>query len=244
MTCSRCRAAFYCGEPCQKAHWRAHKPGCALMAAAPAAAAGGSRAAAAAAAPHAPHALTLPSYEGWSVKQLKEELRARGLSAAGMTERSELVGALAASPPPLTAAASGGGGSAGPAPSKRFLYSGMEQVLDDLRCGMCKTDLSHRGRGEEQQLACGGCRSVPYCDMECLEAHYLGHMEECFMVIRARVLAGDVHKDDASGEYVLKDYVGECMSKTGPWTSARWWGSASMGPFCGSLGGWRRPRSC
>ena len=45
--CSRCQAVFYCGPPCQKAHWRAHKPGCAAPAATPtppctgAAAAGG-----------------------------------------------------------------------------------------------------------------------------------------------------------------------------------------------------------
>ena len=92
----------------------------------------------------------------------------------------------------------------------------MEQVLDDLRCGMCRKDLSHRGRGEDKQLACGACRSVVYCDDDCLESHYLGHMEECFMAIAARVQAGDVHKDDDSGEYVLKDYVGECTTSTGP----------------------------
>ena len=43
-------------------------------------------------------------------------------------------------------------------------------------------------------------------------AHYLGHMEECFVVIAARVQGGDVHKDEYSGEYVLKDCVGECTS--------------------------------
>ena len=32
MTCSRCRSALYCGAPCQKAHWREHKPGCAAAA--------------------------------------------------------------------------------------------------------------------------------------------------------------------------------------------------------------------
>ncbi len=64
-------------------------------------------------------------------------------------------------------------------------------------------------------MACGACRKVPYCDVACLESHYLGHMEECFDVIADRVLAGDVHKDDSSGEYVLKDYVGECTAKYG-----------------------------
>ena len=39
MICSRCNAAVYCGAPCQKAHWRAHKPGCAAPAATPAQAA-------------------------------------------------------------------------------------------------------------------------------------------------------------------------------------------------------------
>ena len=28
FTCSRCHAAHYCGAPCQRAHWRAHRPGC------------------------------------------------------------------------------------------------------------------------------------------------------------------------------------------------------------------------
>ena len=26
--CARCKTAPYCGAPCQKAHWRAHKPEC------------------------------------------------------------------------------------------------------------------------------------------------------------------------------------------------------------------------
>ena len=56
---------------------------------------------------------------------------------------------------------------------------------------------------------------MPYCYMACLESVCLGHMEECFQAIAARVLAGDVHKDDSSGEYVLKDYVGECTLKYG-----------------------------
>ena len=31
--CSRCRTVFYCGLPCQVAHWGVHKPGCAAPAA-------------------------------------------------------------------------------------------------------------------------------------------------------------------------------------------------------------------
>ena len=162
FACSRCHAALYCGAPCQRAHWHAHKPGCEAAAPAPAAAQGGG-------------------------------------SGAG--------------------AASGGGGSTLPtsAPAgQRYLYTGLEQVVEDARCGKCGKDLSHRGEGyKEQQMACGACRKVPYCDMVCLETHYLGHMEECFKVIRDRVFAGDVHKDDSSGEYVLKDYVGESTAKYG-----------------------------
>ena len=123
FACSRCRAAFYCGEPCQKAHWRAHKPGCAAAAPSPPAAAQG------------------------------------GGAGAG--------------------AASGGGGSAAPVPaptSKSFLYTGLEQVVEDPRCGACGKDLCHRGRGrKEHQMACGACRKVPYCDTACLEAHYQVH---------------------------------------------------------------------
>ena len=33
--CSRCWSAFYCGEECQKAHWRAHKAVCRSLPKAP-----------------------------------------------------------------------------------------------------------------------------------------------------------------------------------------------------------------
>ena len=85
-------------------------------------------------------------------------------------------------------------------------------------------------------MACGACRKVPYCDMVCLEAHYLGHMEECFAVIAARVLAGDVHKDDSSGEYVLKDYVGECTAKYGALDARTLRGQRIYGQFLELLG--------
>ena len=137
-------------------------------------------------------------------------------------------------------AASGGGSSAAPASAptgRRFLYAGMEQVVEDPRCGKCGKDLSHRGRGcKEEQMACGACRKVPYCDRVCLESHYLGHMEECFEVIRDRVLAGDVHKDDYSGEYVLKDYVGECTSKYGALDVRTLTGQRIYGVFLRRLG--------
>ena len=52
--CGRCRTAEYCGAPCQRAHWRAHKPRCKeLEAAADATEAAAEAAAAAAAAPAA-----------------------------------------------------------------------------------------------------------------------------------------------------------------------------------------------
>ena len=85
-------------------------------------------------------------------------------------------------------------------------------------------------------MACGACRKVPYCDMACLVSHYLGHMEECFLVIAARVLAGDVHKDDFSGEYVLKDYVGECTAKYGALDERTLRGQRVYGVFLRRLG--------
>ena len=85
-------------------------------------------------------------------------------------------------------------------------------------------------------MACGACRKVPYCDMECLDSHYLGHMEECFEVIAARVRAGDVHKDDSSGEYVLKDYVGECTAKYGSLDKRTLRGQRIYGSFLRRLG--------
>ena len=85
-------------------------------------------------------------------------------------------------------------------------------------------------------MACGACRRVPYCDMACLDSHYLGHMEECFDVIAMRVLAGDVHKDDYSGEYVLKDYVGECTAKYGALDARTLSGQRTYGTFLRELG--------
>ena len=34
LRCSRCKAAYYCNQECQRAHWRAHKPHCTAAAAA------------------------------------------------------------------------------------------------------------------------------------------------------------------------------------------------------------------
>jgi hypothetical protein len=52
--CARCRTAEYCGAPCQRSHWRAHKPRCKeLEAAADAAEAAAEAAAGTAAAPAA-----------------------------------------------------------------------------------------------------------------------------------------------------------------------------------------------
>jgi hypothetical protein len=76
-----------------------------------------------------------------------------------------------------------------------------------------------------------GCRRAFH-----LESHYLEHMEECFEVIRDRVLAGDVHKDDYSGEYVLKDYVGECTAKYGALDERTLRGQRAYGEFLRRLG--------
>ena len=67
-------------------------------------------------------------------------------------------------------------------------------------------------------------------------SHYLGHMEECFDVIADRVLAGDVHKDDSSGEYVLKDYVGVCTAKYGALDERTLEGQRIFGSFLRLLG--------
>jgi tetratricopeptide (TPR) repeat protein len=56
-------------------------------------------------------------------------------------------------------------------------------------------------------LMCMGCRKVVYCGLACATAHFKEHMEACFLAVCARVKAGDVHKDDTGGEYVLKQYI-------------------------------------
>ena len=42
-----------------------------------------------------------------------------------------------------------------------------------------------------------------YCKKSCQIKHWGEHKEECWEAISDRVGAGDVHKDDAGGEYVL-----------------------------------------
>jgi hypothetical protein len=269
FACSRCHAAFYCGAPCQRAHWRAHKPGCAAAAPAPTAAAQGGGAGAGAGSGGGGSADECGAGRGGEkARTFAQRCCAPGCTAEGNFAclvcravfycgepcqrahwRAHRPSCAVADAAPTAAAQGGGagagagsegGGSAAPAsapPSKRLVYTGLEQVVEDPRCGKCGKDLSHRGKEcEEEHLACGACRKVPYCDMVCLESHYLGHMEECFEVIAARVLAGDVHKDDTSGEYVLKDYVGECTAKYGALDERTLGGQRVYGVFLKMLG--------
>ena len=181
--CGRCRKYSYCSTECQSADWRTHKPICkALSSASPAAAL--EPAAAASGGSAAPQPPPQPAFAGFSIRQLKDELHARGISTTGMTERSELVGALEAAPPvaaaPAAAAASssaavGGGGSSSAAvvaqqqqqqleasepPPVVHIPTGMDLRIKSYACACCG---EHMKNDDPRGGACGGCREVVYC---------------------------------------------------------------------------------
>ena len=109
--CSRCLSVAYCGPVCQRADWDGgHKGQCKKLAAeraAEEAAQEGARAANLKGGGGNGGGGPPQTFDGLSVKQLKELLCERGISTSGMTERHELVSALAAGP------FSGGGGGGG-----------------------------------------------------------------------------------------------------------------------------------
>ncbi len=220
--CSKCLSRSYCGPVCQRADWDGgHKAQCKKLAA---------ERAAAEAAKEATRAANLKggggnggggppqSFDGLSVKQLKELLRERGISTSGMTERSELVAALAQMP-----SSGGGGGGSGvidgsrgsqvppseaqPPPIAR-IPTGMDSRVTCWDCASCGKALDPKAA-----LMCMGCRKVVYCDRACSRKHVREHWDPCFEAVKQRVYAGDVHKGDAAdedgtaGEVVLKAYI-------------------------------------
>ena len=205
--CGRCRTVSYCHKECQREHWlQAHKGECKGLAAASAAAAaiaGGGGGSGGCEVPQ--------SFDGLSVKQLKELLRERGISTSGMTERSELVAAMAQAG---GADGGGGGGSGGGVggggggqapqdesqpPAVAHIPTGMDSRVTCWECASCG-----KAQSSKNAMGCGSCRKVVYCNLACATAHFQEHMEACFLAVCARVNAGDVHKDDTGGGYVLK----------------------------------------
>jgi hypothetical protein len=154
------------------------------------------------------------NFDGLSVKQLKEHLRERSISTSGMTERSEFVAALAQAG---GADGGGGGGSGGGVggggggqapqdesqpPAVAHIPTGMDSRVTCWECASCG-----KAQSSKNAMGCGSCRKVVYCNLACATAHFKEHMEACFLAVCARVNAGDVHKDDTGGEYVLKQYI-------------------------------------
>ena len=87
-------------------------------------------------------------------------------------------------------------------PPIAHIPTGVDSRVTCWDCASCG-----KAQKVENAPGCGGCRKVVYCNLACATAHFKEHMEACFSAVCARVNAGDVHKDDAGGEYVLKQYI-------------------------------------
>jgi len=177
-----------------------------------------------------------PSYAELSIKQLKEELRARGISMAGMMERSELVAALASAAPQPPSAIGGArvlGAAAAAPPPLRKVYTGLADRAENTRCalGTCRGVLDVK-----DTFLCSGCRSVAYCSQGCLELHWGAHKEDCYNSISDRMDTGDVHHEDAGGEYVLVDAVQEHTRAHGPLDERTLMCTLTLGRFYRRLG--------
>ena len=101
----------------------------------------------------------------------------------------------------------GGGGGQPPLddaqpPAVASIPTGMDSRVTCWDCGGCG-----KAQDPKSALGCGGCRAVVYCNRACAKKHIMEHLGSCFEAVRARVEAGDVHKDDAGGEHVLKTYI-------------------------------------
>ena len=102
----------------------------------------------------------------------------------------------------------GDGGSGKPSldeaqpPSVARIPTGMDSRVTCWDCGGCG-----KAQDPKSALGCGGCRAVVYCNRACAKKHIMEHLGTCFEAVKARVGAGDVHKDDDGGEHVLKTYI-------------------------------------
>jgi hypothetical protein len=168
VKCSRCKVG-YCGAACQAAHWPLHKVACKEGLAHLASLADDLAAA---------YDSLGAEDSAFDVKYLVEELRARGVSTAGMKVRSELVAALAqyereqmgAAPcPPMPTA----GGNAAKA---EWLMSTMQ--LGVARKASKETECSHCGKAGAA-MTCTRCLAVRYCGTGCQKLHWLLHKPAC-----------------------------------------------------------------
>lgn len=166
--CSRCKVG-YCGAACQTAHWPLHKATCKEGLASLASLADGLAAAC--------DALGAADSD-FPVKYLVAELRARGVSTAGMTERSELVAALAASAPPGPPMPSAGSDAAKAA----WLRSSMQESV--TRRASRETECSHCGKAKTT-MTCSACLGVRYCGVACQKRHWAQHKPACARALPA-----------------------------------------------------------
>ena len=109
----------------------------------------------------------------------------------------------------------GGGGESGGGSGSAHLQLGDEEtppiahIPTGLDCRITCWDCACCGKAQDPKSAagCSGCHSVAYCKKSCQKKHWGEHKIKCWEAIKARVVAGDVHKDDAGGEYVLREYL-------------------------------------
>ncbi len=128
-------------------------------------------------------------------------------------------------------------------PPPRRVFSGLDCRVTDFHCAL--PTCARRGEAlPEGSDMCSGCRTAVYCSKACLQAHYPRHKEACYKAIRVRVHAGDVHKDDGGGEYVLKDLLDECKGAHGALDERTLECMDTLGRYYQQLGSWGRQRRC
>ena len=81
-----------------------------------------------------------------------------------------------------------------PPPPISLIPTGMDSRVTCWDCASCGKALEPK-----TARACTGCRKIVYCDLLCRNKHMREHRDTCYFAVRERVLARDVHKDDAFG---------------------------------------------
>ena len=115
------------------------------------------------------------------------------------------------------------------------VYAGLESRVVDYHCALPSCSAAQDRAGPDIAL-CGGCRVVLYCGRACQVAHYGAHKACCFEAIRARVCTGDVHKDDAGGEHVLRDWLADCARDHGQLDARTLLATSTLGQLLRFLG--------
>ncbi len=138
----------------------------------------------------------------------------------------------------------GGGGDSGnvggatpipfdetPPPPISLIPTGMDSRVTCWDCASCGKALEPK-----TARACTGCRKIVYCDLLCRNKHMREHRDTCYFAVSERVWAGDVHKDDAFREVVIKAYICRARGDFGDKDESTLKGISTFGRFYQLLG--------